>query len=238
MEMHKNPRVDIEHYRSIFFGIGLSLSLLLVYGAFELKFYDTLEPLELAGVSEALSIEQLDIPNTEQTPPPPPKTVLEQPEIVEVKNEDEIRKDIEINLDVEMSDETIAKKSVYGEGSAETPPPAPPIVEEVEEEIFLVVEEKPEPKGGFSAFYEFIGKNTMYPKMAQQNGIEGKVYVEFVIDKEGKLTDFKVVKGVGFGLDEEALRVLGLAPQWKPGKQRGRPVKVKMTVPIVFKLVN
>ena len=241
MEVRKNPHIDLEHYQSVFFGIGLTLSLLIIISVFELKFYDNLETIELVGTSDALVVEQIEIPNTEQPPPPPPpKTILEQPEIIEVKNEEEIRQDIEINLDVEISEESVAQTSIFGEGSAETPPPVPPPppVVEKEEEIFIAVEERPEPVGGFEAFYAFVGEKTQYPKAAQINNIEGRVFVQFIVDKDGSLTDLIVVKGVGFGLDEEALRVLSMAPKWTPGKQRGRPVKVKMTMPLLFKIVN
>jgi periplasmic protein TonB len=111
-----------------------------------------------------------------------------------------------------------------------------PVEEEVAEEIFTIVEDQPQPKGGMAAFYEYVGKNLKYPAQARRMGIEGKVFVEFVVDKDGTITDVKAIKGIGAGCDEEAIRVIQLAPKWSPGKQRGRPVKVRMILPITFKL--
>ena len=166
---------------------------------------------------------------TEMPPPPPP--VLQQPEIVEVPEEEELDQQIEMELDVEVKQDMVPDVPV----KIDAPPPPPPVVEK-EEEIFLIVETQPEPEGGMEAFYKFINKNLEYPKQARRMGVEGKVFMQFVVDKDGTLTDIKVLKGIGSGCDEEALRVLKMAPKWKPGKQRGRPVKVRMSIPIVYKL--
>ena len=87
-----------------------------------------------------------------------------------------------------------------------------------------------------AAFYKQLGKNLRYPRQAKKMGIQGKVYIRFIVDTDGSLTNIEVLKGIGAGCDEEALRVITQAPKWKPGKQRGKPVKVRMTIPIVFKL--
>jgi protein TonB len=105
-------------------------------------------------------------------------------------------------------------------------------------EIFLVVEETAAPVGGMNAFYEYVGKKMAgkYPAQARRMGLEGRVFVEFVVEKNGKLTDVKAIKGIGAGCDELAVKVVQEAPAWKPGKQRGKPVRQKMVLPIVFKL--
>ena len=108
--------------------------------------------------------------------------------------------------------------------------------EEEVEEIFTIVEDQPTPDGGMAAFYQFVQKNLKYPAQARRMGIEGKVFVQFVVDKNGTLTEVQAVKGIGAGCDEEAVRVIEGAPKWKPGKQRGRSVKVRMILPITFKL--
>lgn len=113
---------------------------------------------------------------------------------------------------------------------------APPVKEEEVEEVFTIVEESAEPIGGMDAFYKYVQKNLKYPAQARRMGVEGKVFVQFVIDKDGSITDVKVVKGIGAGCDEEAVRVIESAPKWKPGKQRGRPVKQRIVLPISFKL--
>ena len=108
--------------------------------------------------------------------------------------------------------------------------------EEEVDEIFTIVEDQPTPSGGMSAFYQYVAKKLKYPAQARRMGIEGKVFVQFVVDKDGSLTEVKAVKGIGAGCDEEAVRVINGAPKWKPGKQRGRAVKVRMILPITFKL--
>ena len=105
-------------------------------------------------------------------------------------------------------------------------------------EIFLVVEESAAPIGGMSAFYEYVGKKMQgkYPAQARRMGIEGKVFVEFVVNKDGSIVDVRAMKGIGAGCDELAVKVVQEAPAWKPGKQRGKPVRQKMVLPITFKL--
>lgn len=108
--------------------------------------------------------------------------------------------------------------------------------QEFDDEIFDIVENQPAPVGGMREFYKFIANNIRYPQTARQKGIEGRVFIQFVVDTEGKLTKIKTVKGVGAGCDEEAVRVLEGAPNWNPGKQRGRTVNVRMILPITFKI--
>jgi TonB family protein len=111
-------------------------------------------------------------------------------------------------------------------------------IEEAEEkeEIFGIVENMPMFRGGERKLMEFIGNNVVYPKEAIDAGIEGRVFVEFYIEKDGTVCDAKVLRGIGYGCDEEALRVIGLMPKWYPGKQRGKAVRVRYTLPINFKL--
>jgi protein TonB len=169
----------------------------------------------------------MDIPPTEQ--PPPPLKVVEQPKIIEVSNEEEIVEEIEINLDIEMTEEQKIEQRVFEEVEIEEE-------EENADQIFTIVEKQPEPEGGMKAFYQYISKNLTYPAFARRNNVEGRVYIEFVVEKDGSLTDIKVIKGIGGGCDDEALRIISEAPKWNPGKQRGRPVRVKMILPILFQL--
>ena len=151
---------------------------------------------------------------------------MQLPQIIEIPDEEEIEEEIEVDLDVEITEETVIEDIVFEEAPEE----------EVADEIFDIVEDQPAPPGGMGAFYKFIGSSMKYPNQARRMGIEGRVFVQFVVDKDGQLTDIKAVKGIGAGCDEEAVRVLKSAPKWKPGKQRGRPVKVRMILPITFKL--
>ncbi|SDK66471.1 protein TonB [Catalinimonas alkaloidigena] len=225
MEPKKKPEVDITRKSALFFNIGLIVALGLTIMAFEWKTYDDSDAnaLNMAAVEQE---EVIDIPLTEIPPPPPPK--VQQPEVIEVPDEEEIE-DIEVDLEVDITEETKVQEVV------ETVAEAPPAEEEVDE-IFLVVEEQPAPEGGMEAFNKYLSKNLRYPEQARRMGIEGRVFVEFVVDKDGSLNDVKAVKGIGAGCDEEAVRVVKAAPKWKPGKQRGRPVRVRMVVPIFFKM--
>jgi periplasmic protein TonB len=227
MELKKNPKVDLARQSGLFFNMGLIVSLVLVLAAFEWKFYEDLQKVELGQLTDEFT-EMEEIPITEMPPPPPP--VLQQPEIVEVPDEEEIKQDIEMNLDVDVKQEVQVSAPV----KIDAPPPPP--VEEEKDEVFMIVEDQPTFEGGMEAFYKFVNKNIEYPKQARRMGVEGKVFVQFVVDKDGSLSEIKVIKGIGAGCDEEAVRALKESPKWKPGKQRGRPVKVRMSLPISFKL--
>lgn len=204
--------------------IGFTMAFLLVIVAFNWRFpADTLIDL---GELEVAAEEIIEIPISEQKPPPPPKQA-EVFNIVEVDNTIEVE-EIEVNLDVEVNEET-AMEEVIVEAV---------MVEEEVDEIFTIVEELPEPVGGTKAFLKYLAENIDYPTAAERLNVTGKVYLQFVVEKDGSLTDIKVVKGLGAGCDEEAVRVLSNAPNWKPGKQRGKPVRVSKLVPIHFKLIN
>ncbi|MTI30709.1 energy transducer TonB [Xanthovirga aplysinae] len=225
MEVKKNPGADLTRKRGLFLSIGFVVSLLLVITAFEKKSYDDGPGMDLGSVVDDFE-ELTEIPPTEQPPPPPPPKVIQQPEVIEVPDEEEIEEEIEVNLDVEVNEETEVEEIVFEE--------AP--VEEEAEEIFTIVEDQPEYPGGTAAFYKYVGKAMKYPPQARRMGIEGRVFVSFVVDKDGTISDVQVMRGIGAGADEEAVRVIKNSKKWNPGKQRGRPVKVKMVLPIIFKL--
>ena len=137
----------------------------------------------------------------------------------------------------------IAEEEVEITRQENTPPPPPPppaaVVEEEEEsaqQIFTVVEEMPKFPGGDAELLKFIAKSIKYPVIAQENGIQGRVICAFVVNRDGSVVDAEVLRGVDPSLDKEALRVIGTMPKWTPGKQRGKPVRVKYTVPITFRL--
>ena len=226
MELKKNPKYDLAKKSGMFLNLGLTLSLAIVLFAFEYRSYDDTAILDLGSVEDDFE-DIMEIPPTEQPPPPPPKVQL--PEIIEVPDEEEIEEEIEIELDVEVDEETVVEDIVFEEE---------PVEEEVEE-VFTIVEDQPEFPGGIAAFYKYVGGNMKYPSQARRMGIEGRVFVQFVVDKDGTVKEVKAVKGIGAGCDEEAERVLKNLPvKFKPGKQRGRAVKVRMVLPIIFKLSN
>jgi protein TonB len=221
MEIKKYPEHDLENYHQLFLNIGLIVALTAVIIAFEWRTYDRGAGMDL-GVIEDNFEDLLEIPPTEQPPPPPP--VIQQPEIIEVPDEEEIEEEIEIELDVEFEEELVVEELIFEEPEEEV------------EEIFTIVEDQPEFPGGIGAFYKYVATNLRYPAQARRMGIAGKVFVQFVVEKDGRLTDVQILKGIGAGCDEEALRVIKKSKAWKPGRQRGRPVKVRMIIPINFRL--
>ncbi|MFT4833531.1 MAG: protein TonB [Marinoscillum sp.] len=225
MELKKNPNSDLERKSGLLMNIGFTVSLLLVILAFEWRTYDDSGLLDLGQVTDDFE-DIMEIPPTEQPPPPPPKIQL--PEIIEVPDEEEIEDEIEVELDVEVTENMIIEDIIFEEV----------VEDESVEEVFTIVEDQPEFPGGIYAFYKYVGDNMDYPSQARRMGIEGRVYVQFVVDKDGTVIEVKAVKGIGAGCDEEAERVLRQSPKFKPGKQRGRAVKVRMVLPIIFKLSN
>lgn len=224
MEAKKTPKADLANKSGMFLNLGLAVSVAVVLFAFEYKSYDDGALKDLGTVDDAFE-ELLDIPITEQPPPPPPPPV-EQPVIQEVPDEVEIE-EIEVNFDVDVKEETVIKEVVIAE--------APP-VEEKADEIFDVVETMPTPPGGMEGWNKYLSSNLKYPTQARRMGIEGTVYVVFVVNTDGSIQDVEILRGIGGGCDEEAMRVVANAPNWEPGKQRGKPVRVKMRLPIRFKL--
>ena len=224
MEPKKTEKADLTNKSFLFLTIGLVTSLLLAIMAFSYRVYDDTSVKDL-GKNNASDEEILEVPPTEQLPPPPPK--IQQPQIIEVPDEKKIEEEIEINMDTEVTEETKVEQIQIQ-----------PQEEEKEDvnQIFLVVEETAAPIGGMPAFYEYVAKKLKYPAQARRMGVEGKVFVEFVIERDGSITDVKAIKGIGAGCDEEAVRVLKTAPKWKAGKQRGKPVRQRMVLPIAFKL--
>ena len=228
IDIKREQRARNKSNSKLFLSIGLFLSMVMVIFAFEWKVYGPDDAIALGQVNGEFE-EVLDIPPTEQPPPPPPKKV-QHPEIIEVPDVEEIKEEIQVDFDIEITDDKAIEEVNY-EGF-ET------MEEEVAEEVFTIVESMPQFPGGMPAFLAYLGKNIKYPRKATQLGVEGRVFVEFIVNKDGSLTDLKVVKGIGSGCDEEAIRVLSQAPKWAPGKQRGKAVRVKMVVPIFFKLAN
>lgn len=221
MQPKKTARADLNRYSFLFFNIGLITSLSLVIVAFTYKVPVDVAKSDLTS-AQAYHEEILEVPSTEQLPPPPQ---IRQPEIVEVPNTTKIENEIMVNMDSEVTD------------AVEAVAPAMNIEEEEEDysTVFTVVEESASPVGGISAFNEFISRNIIYPKQARKLGIEGRVYMEFVVERDGSITNIKTLKGIGAGCDEEALRVLAMAPKWNPGKQRGKTIRQKMVLPLTFK---
>lgn len=225
IEIKKDRQKLFEERRPLFLMIGLSLSLLISVIVFNWKTYDNTNLVDLGQVDNDFD-EIIEVPPSLQLPPPPPKKL----EVFQIKEVDDqqVIEEVDLDLDVEVI-ETMQVVDVVYEPEFEE-------VEEVAEEIFQIVEDQPTFPGGISKFYEYVGNNMEYPSMARRLNVSGRVFVRFVIEKDGSLTDIQVVKGIGAGCDEEAIRVLSSSPKWTPGRQRGKNVRVYMTVPILFVL--
>jgi len=225
MEVKKTEQADIQRKSGLFLSIGLLFTMVLVVMAFEYKSYDD-QIADLQGKNIDAMEEIMEVPPTEQPPPPPPQ--VQQPQVIEVPDEEEIKEEIKVNLDVEVTDQTKIEEIVV---QAEEP-------KEETDEVFTIVEESASPKGGLPAFYKFVADKLSgrYPPQARRMGIEGRVFVEFVVERDGSLTGVRAIKGIGAGCDELAVKVVESAPAWNPGKQRGKAVRQRYTLPIIFKL--
>lgn len=179
-------------------------------------------------------------PPIDKVKPPPPvppeldpkRLVLLPPKVVEGNVPD---------IDI-LNQDDLGKKTINAPVSPDEPGTTtdepPVIVEKPDTEIHIVVQEMPSFTGGESALYQFLADNLIYPKMAKENNVQGKVYVYFVVDSRGHITNVRLLRGIGSGCDEEAIRVISMMPVWNAGKQDGRAVNVSFNMPIVFKLEN
>jgi protein TonB len=183
-------------------------------------------------------------PPIDKNTPPPPKLDVPPPVKKAIKflppkvTEKEVQEEEKIPTQDEVKQTDPGPETVDGTGDVIFDEPVEDVVKEKSDEdvIFTVVEQPAEYSGGYEAMAKFIGKNLKYPAQARRMGVEGSVFVSFVIDKEGKISDVQIVKGIAADCDKEAARVVSLMPPWKPGKQNGRPVKSRFVLPIKFKL--
>ena len=220
MESKKSSKAK----RGIFIQIGMVIALAIVLFGFEWKSYDKIE-FEL-GIREDVELVEEIVIQTEQkikppAPKPPPQTTILN--IVE----DDVEIDDEIIIDAEIDQDTEIEEYIPVEIEEE---------EIVEAEIFTVVEESPSFPGGDIARIKFLQQNIDYPTMARESGIQGTVYVTFVVEPDGKVSNVQILRGIGGGCDEEAVRVIKAMPRWNAGKQRGKPVRVQFNMPIKFTL--
>lgn len=228
MEIKKSPKADIEGSKSTSILIGLVVALGILYGAFEwaqneITIYE--EALQTAVEEDE---EMVEVTFRDETPPPPPppepETVLS--DVIEIK---ENTADVK-TADFSTEDDKNQRVEIHEVVAVQ---------EEEDEEaqmIHVVVEKMPEFPGGPEAMNRWLSKNIKYPLLAQENNIQGRVVCQFVVNSDGKIVDVVVVRGVEASLDAEAVRVIKSMPTWTPGKQGGKNVRVKYTLPIRFKL--
>ncbi len=221
MEAKKNPTHDLHRQTAKFFFIGLCLSVTIIITAFEWTTVKKKTPLPTVDpVEEPLFKVKATVHEIEK-PAPPPKPSLTQSipslSLAEFKSDND-----------DKPVEPIVHSDINEIPFVDVP------TEEVED-LILFPEVQAKPVGGYESFYDQLSKSLRYPKQAQRNQITGKVFVEFIVDKTGEVINLKVLKGIGGGCDEEALRVLAKI-RWEPGRQRGKPVKTRMAMPINFTL--
>ena len=229
MEIKKSVKASLENKRLLFTEIGFVIALLVVYGAFEYSSKEKAASI-LDGDNQIVEVEDM-VPITQETPPPPPEApkipiLSDQIDIVddEIKVDDDMFMNLEdnANMGVEIMD--------YVEETKE---------EVVEEEAipFQLVEEKPSFNGGdANEFSKWVNSKLVYPEIAKENGVQGRVTLQFTVNADGTVSNVKVLRGADSSLDKEAVRVVSSSPKWKPGKQRDRAVKVTYTFPVIFQL--
>ena len=229
MEIKKTEKASMENKRFLFTEIGMVIALLIVWGAFS---YTSREKKVATLEADQTVVEVEDmVPITEETPPPPeaaPKIPIlsDQIDIVD----DNIKVDDSMFQNIEDSNEGFEILD-YIESAPEE--------ETIEEEAipFQLVEEKPSFNGGdANEFSKWVNSRLVYPEIAKENGVQGRVTLQFTVNADGTVSNVKVLRGVDSSLDKEAVRVVSSSPKWKPGKQRDRAVKVTYTFPVIFQL--
>jgi protein TonB len=236
MEIKKSKKADLEKTKGTSMLIGYIVALAVMFAAFEWTTRDYVETEPVVYAAYAPMEEEI-VPITQPiftAAPPPPADAPQVAEILDiVENDEEI-----VEEKIETSESTT--EAISGPVAQVSGPVAtgPVVTEEAsdEGEIFQVVEQMPEFPGGMQALMAYLSKNIKYPSVAQDNGIQGRVLVSFVVNKDGSIVDPEVIKSVDAALDKEAMRVIKAMPKWNPGKQRGKPVRVKYTVPVLFRL--
>lgn len=221
MEKRKNPEKELRNKSGLFFQIGLLIAMMVCVSAFEYRTKSIAhDPIDLTGMVDETIIPPITI---QDPPPPPPK-----PKNINVV----------VVPDTEPEPDPIPDAVIdFNEPIVVDLPLTEPLPDEkAAEGDFTIVEDMPEPDGGIAGFYKFVQKNLKYPAAPRRMGIEGKVFVQFVIDEKGELVEFEILKGIHTDCDNEVLRIMEKAPKWKPGKQRGVPVRVKQVLPIEFRL--
>ena len=227
MEIKKSEKADLERGKGTSILIGFVMALAVMFVALEWTEREVEDNSDLYMARETTITEEM-VPITlpeKKTVPPPPAAVAKADIIKIVEDDADIEEEIMVSTEDQVEWVDLDEVDYI-----EVEP------EPEEEEVFMVVEDAPEFPGGINALLEYLKKNIKYPAICRDNNIQGRVIVSFVVNKDGKIVDPEVVKGVNPSLDKEALRVISTMPNWKPGYQRGKPVRVKYSVPVNFRL--
>ncbi len=237
MEVKKSKKADLEGTKSTGLLIGYIVALAAMFATFEYTTREYEETDVVYSTSSFVSEEEV-IPITQPiftAAPPPPADAPQVAEILDIvdNNEEIVEEKIETS---ESTTEAISGPVSHVSGPVMAGPPAPVQEEGDEGEIFEVVEQNPMFPGGDAALMKYLQKNLKYPAQAQDNGIQGRVMVQFVVNKDGSIVEPKIIRPVDPSLDKEAIRVVSSMPKWTPGKQRGKNVRVRFTLPVTFRL--
>ncbi len=226
MEIKKSPNANLENKKVLYLLTGIVVALSFIFIALEWTEHEVTK-YDVEDVEEAFE-EELDVIQTaEELPPPPPPPPA--PEVIETLN---VVEDTEETESVDLSSEDIETDTIVI-----APPIEAPAEEEEDNTIFMVVEQAPEFPGGMQKLMRYLGENVKYPVIAQENGIQGRAICQFVVNRDGSIVDVVVVRSAGdASLDKEAIRLIKTMPKWTPGKQRGKAVRVKFTLPVNFRL--
>ena len=230
MEIKKSPKANLENKKLLFTEIGLIIALGVVYLAFD---WSTAEK-QVSVFEETAEVVEAEemVPITQETPPPPPTAAPKIPVLSDQIDivDDEVQ--VDDNMFINLEDDASMGVEIMD------------YVETVEEEVveeeaipFQFVEEKPSFMGGdANAFSKWVNERLVYPEIAKENGVSGRVTLQFTVNTDGTVSNIKVLRGVDPSLDKEAVRVVSMSPKWTPGKQRDRAVKVTYTFPVIFQL--
>ena len=227
MEIKKSEHADLERGKGTSLLIGFVIALGVMFVALEWTQREVEDNSDLYTARDvSLNEEMIPITLPEKKTVPPPPAAVTKAEIIEI-----VEDDADIEEDIMASTEDNVEWVDLDDFDVIEVEPEPE-----EEEIFMVVEDQPEFPGGTAALLEYLRKNIKYPAICRENNIQGRVLIQFVVNRDGSIVDPEVVRSVDPHLDKEALRVISSMPKWKPGLQRGKPVRVKFTVPVNFKL--
>ncbi|MDR1201793.1 MAG: energy transducer TonB [Tannerellaceae bacterium] len=225
METKKSAKANLENGKPMSLLMGLVVAMAILFVSFEWGTQD-ITLLVNDGDGGIEWVDEIPVTMSEQTTPPPPQTIVA--DVLTIV-EDNVNVN---NVDIITTEDTpdTAQPDTY------IPPTNTDDEEEDASTPFIFVEEMPQFPGGETELLRFVNKSIKYPVIAQENGIQGRVTCSFVINRDGSVVDAEVSRGVDPSLDKEALRVINTMPKWSPGKQRGKPVRVKYTIPITFRL--
>ena len=229
MEVKKTPKADLENKKLLFREIGLIIVLGIVLLAFEWSSAEKAETVNLAVQEQVVEEEFIPVTQQEQLPPPEAPKIPVLSDIIDIVDDDIVVTD---NLFIDMEDDASIGVEIMDYVAVVEE-------EEVEEEAipFALVEEKPKFQGGdANDFSKWVNSKLVYPELAKENGVQGRVTLQFTVYTDGSVRDVKVLRGVDASLDKEAVRIVSMSPKWTPGKQRERPVKVTYTFPVLFQL--